>query len=52
MQSLEKQARLAWRAWAQGEIRHGKCDACKEFKVVGRRYKRWLCLTCWDGGAK
>jgi len=50
MATIEKQARLAWRAWAHGEIRNGKCDACGRFTVVGKspRGKRWLCLFCWD----
>jgi formylmethanofuran dehydrogenase subunit E len=51
--SLETQAINAWRDWALYQ-QHGRCSACQEWRYVGRRRNggRWLCVACFDQGAK
>jgi len=56
---LYRQALVAWRDWST-DARHGICEDCGRHRdengkllIVRRaRRSRWLCLECWDQGAR
>ena len=50
----------AWRTWGHDYAQHGRCQNCNRLRTDDGRFlivrrtsrSRWLCLDCWDGGAR
>lgn len=54
MTALDRAARLAWVTWAPYYAQWTICFSCNESRYcrAKQKHSHWLCLDCWDQGAR